>query len=122
MKKITVKDILERKEIVEKLPKNFKSETFNAEFEVRDDVSKDSIIEIMKEEEGQYRQYLKLVYLCCPFFKSEELRKNFEVKEPYDLVDKVFSGATKEVIDFGNFILQKYGFLSKEALDKIKKQ
>lgn len=123
-KKLTVKDILEKKKLIEeKANKNFYSKLFDAEIEVKD-AKADAITEILSDSsEGEYRRYLKLIYLCCPLFKDEELRGQFtDIKEPYDIINKVFGNNINEVMQLGNFILSKYGFLDEGLLDKVKKQ
>jgi len=122
-KKLTIENILAKKKIIEKKAKeNYYSKFFDAEIEVKE-VNKDSILEIIGDSgEGEYRRYQKLIYLCCPIFKDDELRKNYEVKEPYDIIDKVFGDNISEVMNLGNFILSKYGFIDEELLQTLKKQ
>ncbi len=124
MKKLTVKDILAQKKLIdENVNKNFYSKLFDAEIEVKSNCA-DGITSILAEvNESEFRRYLKLIYLCCPIFKDEELRANYsDIKEPYDIINKVFGTNVSEIMSLGNFILTKYGFLDEETLDKIKKQ
>lgn len=122
VKKLTIENILEKKKLIEKTSKNYFSKFFDAEIEVKE-VNKNSILEILSDKEyGEYDRYLKLVYLCCPIFKAEELRKNFDIKTPYEIIDKVFNNNISEVMNLGNFILQKYGLLDEDLIEKVKKQ
>lgn len=124
MKKLTVEDILAQKKLIDKKAnQNFYSKVFNAEIEVKD-AKADSITEILSDSsEGEFRRYLKLIYLCCPIFKSEELRNSFDnIKEPYDIIECVFGTNINEIMQLGNFILAKYGFLDEDLLPDIKKQ
>lgn len=124
MKKLTVEDILAQKKLIDKKAnQNFYSKVFNAEIEVKD-AKADSITEILSDSsEGEFRRYLKLIYLCCPIFKSEELRNSFDgIKEPYDIIERVFGNNLNEIMQLGNFILTKYGFLDEDLLKDIKKQ
>lgn len=124
MKKLTVEDILAQKKLIDKKAnQNFYSKVFNAEIEVKD-AKADSITEILSDSsEGEFRRYLKLIYLCCPIFKSEELRNSFDgIKEPYDIIERVFGNNLNEIMQLGNFILTKYGFLDEDLLKDVKKQ
>ena len=123
MKKLTVDDILAKKKIIDKKAnENFYSKIFDAEIEVNN-AKADSITDILSDStDGEFRRYLKLIYLCCPIFKSEELRKNFDdLKEPYDIIERVFGNNLNEIMQLGNFILKKYGFLDEDLVEKIKK-
>ncbi len=121
---LTAKEFLEKKKLIEKLPKNYYSEYFGGEIEIDSNVPKSEIMVIVADDDDdQYRKYLKLIYTCCPIFKSADFRDELDdIKEPYDVIDKVFAGAITEVFGLGNFIMQKYGFLSVEDTSKIKKQ
>lgn len=122
VKKLTIENILEKKKLIEKTTKNYFSKYFDAEIEIKE-VNKNSILEILADKDaGEYDRYLQLVYLCCPIFKAEELRKNFEIKTPYEIIDKVFNNNISEVMNLGNFILQKYGLLDEDLIEKVKKQ
>jgi len=122
VKKLTIENILEKKKLIEKTTKNYFSKFFDAEIEIKE-VNKNSILEILADKDaGEYDRYLQLVYLCCPIFKAEELRKNFEIKTPYEIIDKVFNNNISEVMNLGNFILQKYGLLDEDLIEKVKKQ
>ena len=123
-KLLTIKDVLEKKNLIKKLPINYYSSFFDAEIEVKSDVSKDELIEILNEkDDGNYRKFLKLIYLCCPLFKSKEIKEAFtDIKEPYDIIDKVFCDNVGEVANLGAFIVQKFGFIGEDDLTAIKKQ
>ena len=124
MKKLTVEDILAQKKLIDKKAnQNFYSKVFNAEIEVKN-TKADSITEILwNNSDSEFRRYLKLIYLCCPIFKSEELRNSFDnIKEPYDIIERVFGNNLNEIIQLGNFIMTKYGFLDEDLLKSIKKQ
>ena len=122
-KKLTIDGILKHKKITDSQKgKNFYSKTFDAEIEI-DCKNPEEIIEIFADKnESEYRKYLKLIYACCPIFKAEELRKSYEVKEPYDVITKVFGDNINEVMELGNFLLGKFGFLDEETVKKLKKQ
>ena len=71
-------------------------------------------------ESSEYEKYTQLIYLSCPIFRAKELHKDYEVENPYDIVDKVFNNQYAEVFEFGNLILRKYGFTS-DRVEKVKK-
>ena len=121
---LTAKDFLEKKKLIDKLPKNYYSEYFGGEIEIDSNVPKSEIMVIVSDDDDdQYRKYLKLIYMCCPIFKSAVFRDELgDIKEPYEVIDKVFTGAITELFAIGNFIMRKYGFLPAEVTSKIKKQ
>ena len=119
--KMSMEILLKNKKILEEKPKNYYSEFFNAEFDV-ECKNPASITNIFASDEDENRKYIKLVYECCPFFKEEDLRKVYDIKEPYELVNKVFGDNYAELFKLGNFILEKYGFLNQNSvIEKIKK-
>ena len=121
---LTAKDFLEKKKLIDKLPKNYYSEYFGGEIEIDSNVPKNEIMVIVSDDDDDlYRKYLKLIYTCCPIFKSAVFRDEIgDIKEPYEIIDKVLTGAITEVFGLGNFIMRKYGFLPVEDTSKIKKQ
>ena len=122
-KQITIEDILKCKKLKTDIGNFYHSKVYDKDIEVSD-INKQAIIDIVSDkEDSEYHRYLKLIYTCCPIFKSEELRTEFShrIKEPYDLIDIVFGNNISEVIDLGNFILKKYGLLDDEVLKNLKK-
>ena len=64
---------------------------------------------------------IELIYKHCPDFQKDELIKNFECSEPYDVVLKVFDNNIGQIGDFANYILSLYGMLEyKEKKEKNK--
>ncbi len=122
-KKMTMETFLKQKGLIENKKENYYSKLFDAEFEVTCS-NPAGIVNIMGGNDDENRKYLKLIYDCCPFFKDEALRAEFDVKDPYDLVVKVFGNKYGEIYKLGNFILEKYGFLedTKKEINAIKEQ
>ena len=122
-KKLTIDGILKHKKITDsQKDKNFYSKTFDEEIEI-DCKNPEEIIGIFADKnESDYRKYLKVIYACCPIFKAPELREEYEVNEPYDIISKVFGDNISEVIDLGLFLTSKFGFLDEDTVKKLKKQ
>lgn len=122
MNKLTIADILERKNVIKPLALTFKSEVLGGEIEIKK-VSPDKISEIITEAErlGQYKTYCKLIYSCCPIFSAKELHETFKTVEPFEIVDKIYDTNMNEVYSLGNHILTIYGFLPRTDIKKVKK-
>lgn len=125
-KVLTVKELLEKKKIIEKKQeKNYYSEFLGGEIEINDKVNKDDLLEYVTDSnKGEYERYINVIYECCPIFSSEELHKEFkdELAVPTDIIEKVFNNNIQEVINLGNFIFKRFGFLNDEVIEKLKKQ
>lgn len=122
---LTVKDLLQKKEIIKNEDEEFYSELLNGCIAITNKINRDSLLEYLTDEsKGEYERYRDIIYLCCPIFKSDELREAYkgEIDTPVDIVDKVFCNNMQEVINLGNFIFKKFGFLQNEQAEKIKKQ
>ena len=121
---LTIDEILKRKDLIDNNEyKYYHSKVFNMDIEV-DECDAQVVLDILGEDETEYRRYKKLIYECCPVFKATELHQAYadRIKEPYDIINAVFNNNISEIIEFGNFILKKYGFLNQEQIENIKKQ
>lgn len=122
-KKLTIDGILKHKKITDsQKDKDYYSKIFDAEIEI-ECKNPEEIIEIFQENESEFRKYLKLIYACCPIFRENELHSAYEgIKEPYEIITKVFGDNYNEVMELGNFLLTKFGFLDEATVKKLKKQ
>ena len=122
-KKLTVDRILKAKKILDgKSGKSFYSKVLDSDIDIECN-NPEEIISIFQEDEGEFRKYLKLIYECCPIFKESELREAYSnIKEPYDIIRRVFGDNLNEIIELGNFLLQKFGFLDADTVKNLKKQ
>lgn len=125
-KVLTVKELLAQKKIIEKKQeKNYYSELLGGEIELGEKINKDDLLEYVADtSKGEYEKYKDVIYMCCPIFKSEELREAFkgELDIPTDIIDKVFNDNMQEVVNLGNFIFKKFGFLNDKVVENLKKQ
>lgn len=125
-KVLTVKELLAQKKIIEKKQeKNYYSELLGGEIELSNKINKDDLLEYVSDDsKGEYEKYKDVVYMCCPIFKSDELREAYkdEIEIPTDIVDKVFNDNMQEVINLGNFIFKRFGFLNEKIVENLKKQ
>lgn len=123
MGKVTIADILERKNIIKPLDFTFYSAELDGEIEIKK-IDPDTITNIVAETDkmGQYKAYCKLIYTSCPIFKAKELHETYKPVEPFEIVDIVLNTNVQEVFSLGNKILQIYGFLPRTDINTVKKQ
>ncbi|MCI8387025.1 MAG: hypothetical protein HFE63_00975 [Clostridiales bacterium] len=62
--------------------------------------------------DGSYDAYRKLVYDCCPMLHSDKLHAEMDVRDPYDVVDMLFTPI--EVMDIGDKICDRFFKVSAE--------
>ena len=117
--KITIEDILRKKELI-KDHSVFKSKFFGKDFEL-ENITPSQLIETMNSDDDEITKYCRLIYNSCPFFRQKELIDALGAEIPYTTVSKAFGNNYAEIFEFGNFLLEKYGFLG-EAVEKVKKQ
>ena len=55
---------------------------------------------------GSYEAYRCLVYDCCPALHSKELHTEFNVEDPYDIIDKLFGPI--EVMHIGDELADRF--------------
>lgn len=122
MGKVTIADILERKNVIKPLDLTFYSEELGGEIEIKK-VDPDTITNIVAETDkiGQYKAYCKLIYNSCSIFKAKELHEKYKPVEPYEIVDIVLNTNVQEVFSLGNKILQIYGFIPRGDINAVKK-
>lgn len=118
--KITIDDILQKKKLVKDYSV-FKSKYFGKDFEL-ETIKPAQLVEIMNSDEDEITRYCKLIYNSCPFFRQKELIEALEAEIPYTTVSKAFGNNYAGLFEFGNFIMEKYGFLDEETVNKVKKQ
>ena len=115
---LTVDEILARRKAVKDYSV-FHSELFDTDFELNKLVPAD-IVSIMQNDGDEYEKYGQLIYNSCPFFRQKELAEKLEVENPYDVPLALYGDNYAELLIFGNFILERYGFTA-DRLDKVKK-
>lgn len=59
--------------------------------------------------EENLEKTVMLIYEHCKILHNEELRRNFEVTEPFDVVEKVFMSNIELIQQAGHKILTMYG-------------
>ena len=118
--KITIDDILQKKKLVKDYSV-FKSKYFGKEFEL-ETIKPAQLVEIMNSDEDEITRYCKLIYNSCSFFRKKELIEALEVEIPYLTVAETFGDNYAGLFEFGNFIMEKYGFIDEETVNKVKKQ
>lgn len=117
---ISITDVLEQKKL-RKDYSSYHSEMFNKDFKI-DKIKPSTIVAIMNDSESdEYEKYAKLLYNSCSFFRSKELQRECEAENPYDVVPEVFGDNYAEIFEFGNLILEKYGFTG-DRIERVKKQ
>lgn len=75
------------------------------------------IDETGEEMASQYEANIRLIYESCPMLHDQELISLYEVAEPYDVVEKVFSGNIHEIANIAMKILDMYGM---DQVDELK--
>ena len=115
---ITIDEILARRQAVKDYSV-FHSDLFNTDFELTKLLPAD-IVSIMQTDGDEYEKYGQLIYNSCPFFRQKELMEKLEVENPYDVPLALYGDNYAELLMFGNFILERYGFTA-DRLDKVKK-
>ena len=118
--KITIDDILQKKKLVKDYSV-FKSKFFGKDFEL-ETIKPAQLVEIMNSDEDEITRYCKLIYNSCSFFRKKELIEALEVEIPYLTVAETFGDNYAGLFEFGNFIMEKYGFIDEETVNKVKKQ
>ena len=118
--KITIDDILQKKKLVKDYSV-FKSKFFGKDFEL-ETIKPAQLVEIMNSDEDEITRYCKLIYNSCSFFRQKELIEALEVEIPYLTVAETFGDNYAGLFEFGNFIMEKYGFIDEETVNKVKKQ
>ena len=121
-KKITIKDILQAKNLIEENKnKPYYCELFGGEIEVEDiPVSKITQILNSATEDEPLRSDYELIYESCPIFRSKELQDELDIKDPIMVVEKAFGGNIFEIDKLAKFIMRRYGYFS--GVETIKKQ
>lgn len=56
--------------------------------------------------ENSYDAYRRLVYDCCPALHNDALHDDLNVKDPYDIIDMLFTPI--EVIEIGDRICDRF--------------
>lgn len=123
VKKLTVKDILERKKLVEKeKPNYYYSKILKGNIDIVD-VSPDRIVNIVNAADNTepIRANCEVIYECCPIFQDKELIESCEVKDPILVVQKCFCNNVFEIDELAKIILSRYGYNS-ESIEQVKKQ
>ena len=59
---------------------------------------------------NETERYIRLIYTCCPLFKAPEFRDVYTAKEPYDVVEAIYSNNVLEFSKLTEKILNLYGF------------
>lgn len=123
VKKLTISDILEQKNVIKPLELTYFSEFLGGEIEIKK-INPDKISELVQQQAnlGQYKAYLKIIYESCPIFKEKELHVKFKPLEPFEVVDAIFETNLKEIYELGNKILEIYGLLPRGDVNTVKKQ
>ena len=123
MAKITIEDVLKKKNLVtnEKI-QPFYSDFFNAEIDI-DDVSVSQIMNVIEnaDENEPLRADDELIYTCCPFFRNKELQEKLEVKDPIETIRAVYGRNIAEPAKLVKYILSHYGIDFNAGVQKIKK-
>ena len=123
-KKVTIEDILKKKKIIEETSvKPFYSEFFGGEIEI-EDIPVSTIARIIQnsDETDELRADYELVYTCCPIFRSKELLEEYDVKDPIDIVGKLYKCNITELSELTKHILNRYGIFIHNGVETVKKQ
>ena len=109
---LTAEKLLEKKNIIEKTKNGdvFESDFLDAKILIKR-LPLEEVFEIMQDEsKSQFRRQCELVYMSCECFRNKDLIETFEVKEPYDVVEAVYSSKALEFSKLTEKILSLYGF------------
>lgn len=63
--------------------------------------------------------YSHLIYNTCAILHDKELHELLEVKDPYDVVLKVFTAQT--IFEIGNQLAEKFNISQESMVDELKK-
>ena len=113
IKKLTLKDYIKRAKQKEQSIKEFKNVLLGKEEIVVKKMKDGKILDYMDriEEDASMREnigvFKDIAYESIPMLQDKELRDNFELPEPVDIVTKVFE--IGEVIKISEKILDLYG-------------
>ena len=120
---LTAQEFLAKKKLIDaNRSLVYHSERFGGDILIKDDVDMTELSELTYQEDlSETEKCVRIVYMCCPLFKSAEFREVFDVKEPYDVVREGFKGAGIELFALTKKIMQIYGFLDSELIDDTKK-
>mgnify|MGYP001668204411 CR=1 FL=1 len=81
------------------------------------------IMEIIDETDetmtSQFEANLRVIYESCSIFHDEQLRKQLEAAEPYDVVERLLGGNIHAVALVANEIIDMYG-LQEDMVEELK--
>lgn len=120
---LTLEKLLEEKKIINPKKWEFECEEFDDIIKI-EKVAPSKISSIAKDmQEGKIDDYTACqmaIFESVPMFKAKELREQYSVAEPFEVVDAVFDRNIGLIYTFGNRIFANYGLV--EVKDDIKKQ
>lgn len=125
---LTIETLLERAQQSKNdkfMMKKYKSKLLGGELTiVRQPLTK--IISIIGDMDENRRDMVRmisvmceLIYVSVPLFRDKRLQKEYEVAEPYDVVQAVLNDNVDEITELAEAIFEMYGL--KELKDKTKK-
>lgn len=124
MKKITIEDVFQQKNIKKETEMFFDSETLGGRIDF-EKIQPDKVLDILQDTGkglmSAHDANLYLIYLSVPMFRNAELLEKFEIKDsPYKVIDAIFKSDVLEITTFADKILTLYGFQA-QKVKKIKK-
>lgn len=121
MGKVTIADILERKNVIKPLDLTFNSEVLGGEIEIKK-VAPDKIMTIAQGiQDNRYKTFCLLIYTSCPIFQSKELHETYKPIEPFEIVDIVLESSIIEISELAMKILELYGIKERIDVNTVKK-
>ncbi len=121
MTKLTVADILERKNIIKPLKLTYNSEILGGEIEIKK-INADKVMDIAQDmQDNKYQTFCKLIFACCPIFSAKELQQKYKPIEPFDIVDILLESSLVEVTELAMQILELYGIKERIGVNNLKK-
>lgn len=125
---LTIETLLERAQQSKNdkfMMKKYKSKLLGGELTiVRQPLTK--ILSIIGDMDENRRDMVRmisvmceLIYVSVPLFRDKRLQKEYEVAEPYDVVQAVLNDNVDEITELAEAIFEMYGL--KELKDKTKK-
>ena len=109
---LTAEKLHEKKNIIEKAKNGdvFESDFLDAKISIKR-LPLEEVFEIMQDEsKSQFKRQCELVYMSCECFRNKDLIETFGVKEPYGVIEAIYSNNVNEFSKLTEKILSFYGF------------
>lgn len=124
IKKITIEDIFEQKNINKKKEMFFDSDKLGGRIDF-EKINPSKILELLQDASENklsvHDTNLYIIYLSVPMFRNQKLLEKYEIKDsPYKVIELIFENDIMEITAFADKILAFYGF-DENKVKKLKK-